>query len=58
MVRSLPASAGDIGSIPDPGKSHMLWGNLPHIQLLSLCSRAGEPQLLSPYATTTEARVP
>ena len=27
-------------------------------QLLSLCSRAREPQLLSPRATTTEARVP
>ena len=27
-------------------------------QLLSLCSRALEPQLLSPRATTTEARVP
>ena len=27
-------------------------------QLLSLCSRAREPQLLSPRATTTEARTP
>ena len=27
-------------------------------QLLSLCSRAREPQLLSPWATTTEAHVP
>ena len=27
-------------------------------QLQSLCSRAGEPQLLSPRATTTEARAP
>ena len=27
-------------------------------QLLSLCSRAHEPQLLSPCATTTEARAP
>ena len=27
-------------------------------QLLSLCSRAREPQLLSPRATTTEAHVP
>ena len=27
-------------------------------QLLSLCSRAREPQLLSPRATTAEARAP
>ena len=27
-------------------------------QLLNLCSRAREPQLLSPCATTTEARAP
>ena len=29
-----------------------------HPQLLSLCSRAREPQLLSPRATTNEACVP
>ena len=41
-------------------------GNIPHAseqlacapQLLSLCSRAREPQLLSPHATTTEAHAP
>ena len=33
--------------------------NEPRVpQLLSLCSRALEPQLLSPRATTTEAHVP
>ena len=31
---------------------------LGHAQLLSLCSRAGEPQLLSPCAATTEAQAP
>ena len=30
----------------------------PVPQLLSLCSRARKPQLLSPRATTTEAHVP
>ena len=30
----------------------------PVLQLLSLCSRARKPQLLSPRATTTEARAP
>ena len=38
MVESLPANAGDAGSSPGPGRSHMLWSNWarePH--LLSLC---------------------
>ena len=26
-VKNLPASAGDMGSIPEPGRSHMLWSN-------------------------------
>ena len=59
MVGSLPASAGDMGSSPGLGRSHMPrsnWARTP--QLLSLHSRAREPQLLSPRATATEARVP
>ena len=27
VVKNLPANAGDKGSIPDPGRSHMLLGN-------------------------------
>ena len=27
VVQNPPASAGDMGLIPDPGRSHMLWGN-------------------------------
>ena len=27
VAENLPASAGDMGSIPDPGRSHMLWNN-------------------------------
>ena len=27
VVKNLPASAGDTGSIPGPGRSHMLRGN-------------------------------
>ena len=39
--------------------SHMLQSNLAGApQLLSLRSRAREPQLLSPRATPTEAHVP
>ena len=27
MVKNLPANAGDTGSIPGPGRSHMPWSN-------------------------------
>ena len=58
-VKNPPANAGDTGSSPGPGRSHMPRSNYTRVpQLLSLCSRAREPQLLSPCATTTEARVP
>ena len=59
VVKNPPSNAGDTGSIPGPGRSHITWsiqGRVP--QLLSLCSRACEPQLLSPRGTTTEARAP
>ena len=59
MVRNLPANAGDIGSSPGPGRSHMPRSNKARApQLPSLRSRARQPQLLSPHATTTEAHVP
>ena len=59
MVKNLPASAGDMGSSPGLGRSHMprsRWARAP--QLLSLRSGAREPQLLSQHATTTEAYMP
>ena len=57
MVKNLPASAGDMGSIPDPGRSHIPQSNVARVpQLLSLCSRAQEPQLLKPVYP--RARVP
>ena len=59
MVKNPPANAGDTGSSPGPGRSHMTWSNEAHApQLLSLCSRAREPQLLGLRAATTEACVP
>ena len=59
MVKNPPASAGDTGSSPGPGRSHMPWSNYARApQLLSLRFRARESQLLSPRSTTTEARVP
>ena len=51
VVRNPPANARDMGSIPGPGRFHMLWGNYAHVpQLLSL--------LWSSHATSTEAHVP
>ena len=47
VVGNPPANAGDTGSSPGPGRSHMPQSN-----------SSREPQLLSPCATTTEARVP
>ena len=59
MVKSSLASAGDMGSIPGPGRSHVLWNNKDCVpQQLSLFSRAWEQQLLSPYDVTTEAQAP
>ena len=42
VVKNLPANAGDTGSSPGPGRSH-----IPHAA-----------EQLIPWATTTEARVP
>ena len=45
VVKNLPTNAGDMGSSSGQGRSHMLQSN-----------EARAPQLLSPRATTTEAR--
>jgi len=42
-VKNMPASTGDVGSIPGLGRFYMLWG-----------SWACGPQILSLRATTTE----
>ena len=58
VVKNLPASTGDMGSIPGLGGSHMLQGNqAPVPQLLSPCARAQEPQLLSPCAGDQEPQL-
>jgi len=47
VVNNLLANAGDTGSMPYPGRSHMPRSKQAHApQLLSLCSRAREPPLL------------
>ena len=49
MVKSLPANAGDMGSIPGLGRFHMTQGNQAHVpQLLSLHSRACALQQAKP----------
>ena len=59
VVKNPPASEGDMGSSSGLGRSHMPQSNEACApQLLSLHSRAHEPQLLSPHATTTEAHMP
>ena len=59
VVKNLLANAGDTGSTPGPGRSHMPRSNKAHApQLLSPHSRARKPQLLSLSATTTKARMP
>ena len=39
VIKSLPANAADMGSIPDPGRSHIA------MEQLSLCTTATEPVL-------------
>ena len=49
VVKNPPANAGDTGSSPGPGRPHMPRSNSACApQLLSLRSRAREPQLLKP----------
>ena len=52
MVESLPANAGDTGSSPDPGRSHMPWSNsarepqLLSLRVWSLCSATREAAIV------------
>ena len=49
VIKNPPANAGGTGSSPGPGGSHMSRSNKARVpQLLSLRSRACEPQLLKP----------
>ena len=49
VVKKLPANAEDTGSTPGPSRSHVPISDQTHApQLLNLCSRAGELQLLNP----------
>ena len=57
MVKNRPASAGETGLIPGPGRSHVPRSSSASTpQLLSPCSRARELQLLK--AECPRARAP
>ena len=59
VVKNLPASAGDTGSIPDPGRAHRPRStSAPEPQTLSQRSGANKLQLLSPRAAATDAYSP
>ena len=59
MVKHLPANAGDTRLIPGLGRSHMMWGNeAREPQLLGLCSRPQELQLLKPVVLHDEKPAP
>ena len=50
MVKNLPANAGDVCSVPGPGRSHMPWDNqaqAPHL-LKPRYARAYAPQQEKP----------
>ena len=51
-VKNLPANAGDTGSIPDPGKSH-----LPPTEKLRPCATTAEPVLQEPQSCNFGATV-
>ena len=56
VVKNLQANAGDLGSIPSLGRSHMPRSKETHApQLLNRCSRDQESQLLNSHAAATEA---
>ena len=48
VVKNPPANAGDMGSIPDGGRSHMPWSNW------ACAPQLFEPVLYSPGAATSE----
>ena len=56
VVKNPPVNAGSMGLIPSHERLRMALGNQAQVpQLLSLCPRAREPQLLSQDAPTAKA---
>ena len=61
MVESLPANAGDTGSSPGLGRSHMPWSNWAHepqllsLRVWSLCSATREAAIVRGPHTTMKS---
>ena len=53
----MPAKAEDVGSIPDPGRSHVLWNDSAHApQLPSLLAATAKPKGLQPVLCNRRSR--
>ena len=57
MVKNPPASARDTGSIPGPGRFHVLWGNYTQVTQLTI-RHAGAHALQQEEALQWGARAP
>ena len=61
VVASLPANAGDVGSSPGLGRSHMPWSNwarepqLLSLRVWSLCSAAREAAIVRGLRTAVKS---
>ena len=58
MVKNLPASAGDMGSIPGPGRSHMPQGNSGHVTQLLSPSFTVREKAMAPHSSTLAWKIP
>ena len=61
VAASLPANAGDVGSSPGLGRSHMPWSNWAHepqllsLRVWSLCSAAREAAIVRGLRTAVKS---
>ena len=57
VVNNLPANGGDTGSIPGPGRFHMLWGNcVPELLSPTRDNGLSSPQLEESQCAATETK--
>ena len=58
VVKSLPANAGDLGSLPGPGRYHMPWATKPvshsYCSPGTLCSAIREATTMKSLSTATK----
>ena len=59
MDKSLPANAGDMGSIPGPGRFHVLWSSfIRALKLLNLRAAAADSVLTAGEASSEKPPLP